>query len=126
VNLQAPGWTVRQGQAVWRLEHGTREIAGELLVATQAEGRAFVQFTKSPFPLVTAQLGSGAWWAEFPPQNKRYSGHGSPPSRIIFLGLAHVLAGNPPPKNWSWTSNASGWSLKNLQSGESLEGFFNQ
>ncbi len=24
INLKAPGWTVREGQAVWRLAHGTR------------------------------------------------------------------------------------------------------
>ncbi len=126
LNLQAPGWTLHQGQAVWRLEHGSREIAGEVLVATGRDGRAFVQFTKAPFPIVTAQLAPHEWWAEFPPQGKRYSGHGNPPERIIFLQLARILAGNPPLKNWSWQSDPSGWKLTNEKSGESLEGFFNQ
>src|ERR1043166_5371267 len=33
IDFHQPGWTVRQGQAVWRLEHRKQEIAGELLVA---------------------------------------------------------------------------------------------
>ena len=33
VNLQEPGWTVRQGQAVWKLPSG-HDIAGDVLVAT--------------------------------------------------------------------------------------------
>ena len=126
VNLQDPGWTVLEGQTVWRLERGTREIAGEVLVATQPGGRAFVQFTKAPFPIVTAQLGPNSWWVEFPPQNKRYSGHGQPPQRIIWLYLARVVGKNPPPKNWSWRPDPAGWRLENLSSGESLEGFFTQ
>jgi len=31
VSLSEPGWTIRQGQAVWRRYHDTPDIAGELL-----------------------------------------------------------------------------------------------
>src|SRR2546421_166697 len=48
-NLRDPGWTVREGQAVWKSKRGASDIAGEILVATQPDGRAFVQFTKTPF-----------------------------------------------------------------------------
>ena len=39
------------------------ELAGEVLVATQGDGGAFIQFTKSPFTLVVAQstAESGKW-----------------------------------------------------------------
>jgi hypothetical protein len=115
---------VRQGQAVWRLPRGQREIAGELLVATQENGRSFVQFSKGPFTLVTAQATPGRWEVEFPTQNKHYSGRGRPPQRLIWLYLPRVLSGRPPPGNWSWHRDANGWRLDNRAQGESVEGYF--
>jgi len=123
-NLSEPGWTVRQGQAVWRLPHGEREIAGEVLVATRSDGSGFVQFSKNPFPLVIAQVRSGRWEIEFPPQGKRYSAPGKPPLRLIWLHLPLILSGKPPPKNWLWHSDDNGWSLENGANGESLTGYF--
>ncbi len=124
-NLKEPGWTVHQGQAVWHIPRaGGREIAGEVLVATRLDGRAFVQFTKSPFPLVIAQASSEAWAVEFPPQNKHYSGRGAPPKRIIWLYLPRVLEGKAPPKGWTWKEDSSGWRLANPGNGEFIEGYF--
>jgi hypothetical protein len=124
-NLKAPGWTVHTGQAVWRRKPGGEGIAGELLVATRSDGRAFVQFSKGPFPLVVAQSTPEVWTAEFPPQNAHYSGHGLPPQRIIFLYLPRVLAGLPLPRRWSWQPlRTGGWQLLNAESGESLDVYF--
>src|SRR5439155_15039375 len=53
VNLAEPGWTVHEGQAIWRPKRDAPEIAGEILVATHQDGRALVQFTKTPFPFVS-------------------------------------------------------------------------
>ena len=125
VNLLEPGWTVRQGQAVWRLEHGTREIAGDLVVATGTDDRSLVQFSKSPFTLVIAQSATNHWEVEFPPQNKSYAGRGHPPLRLIWLYLPRVLAGHPPPKGWIWQKDTTQWHLENPATGESLEGYFN-
>src|SRR6266700_1968009 len=75
-NFSQPGWTVRQGQAVWRIKKGAPEIAGEFLLATTTDGRAFAQFSKTPFPLITAQSTSDAWEIQQPAQNKRCSGRG--------------------------------------------------
>src|SRR5437879_10323028 len=61
VSLTDPGWSVRQGQAIWRPKRGGPELAGELLVATHANGAALVQFTKTPFPLVLAQKNGDSW-----------------------------------------------------------------
>ena len=126
VDLQEPGWTVRQGQAVWRMEHGTREITGDLLVATGPKDRTFVQFSKTPFPLVIAQRDRNRWEVEFPPQSKHYSGRGQPPKRIIWLYLARVVAGEPPPQNWTWRNENGRWQLANRATVESVEGYFKQ
>lgn len=126
VNLKQPGWNVRRGQAIWRRERGGEGIAGDILVATRSDGRAFVQFSKTPFPLVVGQIAPRGWEVEFPPRNKHYSGHGQPPGRIIFLQLPRVLSGRPPPRNWTWQRLSSGgWRLENRTSGESLDVYFN-
>src|SRR2546430_5175382 len=51
LNLAEVGWKVRKGEAVWRSGPGAPELAGELLVATHPDGRALVQFTRSPLLL---------------------------------------------------------------------------
>src|ERR1051326_7726881 len=76
VNLQSPGWSIRQGQAVWHRPKGGPEIAGDLLLATRAEGKSMVQFSKNGFPLMIAESLPNQWQVELPAQNKRYSGRG--------------------------------------------------
>jgi hypothetical protein len=124
VNLKEPGWIVREGQAIWRRKDGEPGVAGEMLVATAPGGRAFVEFSKPPFPIVTAQTTSSQWEAQFPAQSRRYSGHGAPPKRLIWLYLPRVLLGEQPPANWSWHKDENGWRLENGTTGESVEGFF--
>jgi hypothetical protein len=63
---------------------------------------------------------------ELPSQNKYYAGKGRPPSRLIWLYLPRVLAGEPPPKNWSWRQDRNEWHLENGATGESVEGYFAQ
>ena len=126
VNLKEPGWAVRQGQAVWHLAHDSREVAGDLVVATGPDSRAFVQFSKTPFPLVVAQSTKNQWSVEFPPQNKHYAGRGQPPKRLIWLYLPRVLSGQPPPAHWTWEYSGTQWRLANQTAGESVEGYFNQ
>jgi hypothetical protein len=125
-NLAEPRWSVRQGQAVWRTKKDAPEIAGELLVATNPDGRSFLQFTKTPLPFVVAQTTAKSWQIQFVPENKTYSGRGTPPKRLIWLYLPRCLAGSPPPKSWSWQRlENDGWRLENQTIGESLEGFLN-
>jgi hypothetical protein len=126
VDLSAPGWTVREGQAIWRPRRQGPEIAGELLVATRADGSAFVQFTKTPFPFAIAQSSPAGWQIEFPPQNRRFAAPGSPPARIVWFQLAEAALGKPVGKGWTWRDSTNNWQLKNLSSGESLDGYFSQ
>jgi len=125
-DLKEPGWTVREGQAVWKRKADAPEIAGEILVATRTDGRAFVQFSKNPFPMVIAQSTSKGWQVETPTENKFYSGHGQPPARLIFLYIPRLLAGQPAPKGWTYQKLGDGYKLENHASGESLEVYFTQ
>lgn len=125
-NLSEPGWTVRQGQAVWKPNSKAPEIAGELLLATRPDGSAFVQFTKTPFPFAVAQMTTNAWQIDFPPLNKHYRRHGNPSARIVWFQLAKAVAEKPLARGWTWQNSESHWQLKNPSSGESLEGYFTQ
>ena len=54
--VSGAGWTVQQGQALWTPRHGAPQLGGDIVLATDANGRALVQFEKMPLPLVTAQV----------------------------------------------------------------------
>lgn len=124
VNLKEPGWTVRSGQAVWHLPKDKREIAGDVLVATSANGEGVVQFSKTPFPLVSGRITSKQWEVEFPPQNKHYAAPGNPPVRLLWLYLSKAVSGQKLPSKLSWHEDANGWRLENRGSGEKVEGYW--
>ena len=124
VNLNEPGWTVREGQAVWRAKKDAPEIAGEILLGTAKDGRTFVQFTKTPFPFVIARTETNSWQIESPTQNKRFAGPGHPPNRIIWFHLPSALSGKSVPRLWSWEPKNDQWHLENKTTGESLDGYF--
>jgi hypothetical protein len=118
---------VREGQALWLHSAKSSEIAGELLVASKPGGRVFVQFSKNPFPMLLAQTTADAWEVRLPLENRRYSGPGRPPRRLIWLYLPGLLAGDPPPKNWEWQSQPDGhFRLHNPYSGETISGFLDR
>ena len=123
-NLSQPEWTIRQGQAVWKNGEKRPEIAGEILLATKASGESFIQFTKTPFPLVIAQQAGNGWQAQFPTENKHYRGPGKPPARLIWFWISPGLKGKLSPKTWDWHENNNGWRLQNRKTGEWLEGYF--
>ncbi|MDB6122441.1 MAG: hypothetical protein JWQ71_1434 [Pedosphaera sp.] len=133
VNLSEPGWTVLQGQGVWRMKKEAPEIAGEILVATNSNGRSMMQFIKTPLPFVTAQTTTNSWQIHFVPNDKTYSGRGKAPTGLAARYMPHCwfylpssLAGAPPPKPWSWQQLPDGaWRLENSRTGEALEGYLN-
>jgi hypothetical protein len=113
-----------QGQAVWRPKSTAPEIAGDLLVATNVDGRTFVQFTKTPLPIAVGQTTTNSWKIHFVPNDKTYSAHGHPPGKIVWLHLPKDLAGAKPPRFWHFTQKEGGsWLLQEHFTGESLEGY---
>ena len=121
VNVAEPGWTLREGQGLWRSQRDGPEFAGEIIIASHADGRSLVQFTKSPLPFLTAQTTPNAWQIEFIPEKRTISGRGGPPARFIWLHLARALSGAPPPASLKFQKLKDGnWHLENSASGESL------
>jgi LysM domain-containing protein len=122
VNLDETGWKILQGQAVWKAKEDAPEIAGDLVMATNADGRTFVEFTKDPLPLMVAETSTNSWQIEFVPQNRSLSGRGKPPARLGWLYLAGCMGGLPPPKHWRLQqTHYNRWRMEHPDRGEVLD-----
>ena len=119
-----PGWHIQQGQALWRPKQGLPEFGGDLVLASDADGRCLLQFDKTPLAILFAQTTTNQWLIKFPQRQMSFSGHGPGPTRFSWLYLPTALAGKPLPKQLHFESKPDGcWRLENSRTGETLEGF---
>ena len=124
-DFSTPGWRVQQGQAVWKPSSSRPELAGDLLLATNANGNFFVQFSKVPFPLAAAQVDGDQWQIEFGVDKFSWRGRGTPPDRFVWFQLPRSLLDNHPGGNRKFTrAETNSWRLENPRTGETLEGEF--
>jgi hypothetical protein len=119
-----PGWHVQEGQALWRPGREYPELGGDLVLASDEDGRCLIQFAKTPMTIVSVQTTRTSWLIQFPPQRMGFSGRGPGPIRFAWLYLHTALAGEPlPPPLRFERKPDGGWRLENTRSGETLEGF---
>ena len=124
-DFSAAGWTVRQGQAIWKPSKSRPELIGEILLATNQDQYFFIQFTKTPFPFVTAQKTGDQWEIEFGSGRRHMGGVGKPSSRFAWFQLPAALEGRAIDDGWSFARpSENSWSLHNRYTGESMEGTF--
>lgn len=122
--VAGPDWRVRQGQALWTPRRGAPQFGGDLVVASDSNGRYFVQFEKVPLSLVSAEVTPDRWQIRFPQGGGFWKGHQPAPTRTIWLYLPAALAGKILPAPLSFGKEPNGnWRLENMATGESLEGF---
>lgn len=103
IDLSGSDWQTRQGQALWRSKKDAPEIAGEVVLGTNSTGRAFLQFLKNPLPLVTAENSPDRWSIEFIPEQRSFSGGGTPPVQLTWLHLLRAFQDIKPPKRFAFT-----------------------
>jgi hypothetical protein len=123
-DFSAPGWRIQQGQAIWKPAKNRPELVGDLLLATNANGNCFVQFSKNPFPLATAQVSGDRWQIEFGTEGHFWRGRGATPDRFVWFQLPRALLAKNAGRHWQFereTTNA--WRLTNPRTGEILEGY---
>jgi len=124
VDLSAPGWNTRTGQAIWTPDRSKPEIVGDLLLSSDQNGNAYLEFSKA-FPIVHARLMPNAWQIEFPPQNKRYAAPGLPPARISWLQLLRAWTGGEVEKSWNISERTETTiTFSNATTGETIEAHF--
>ncbi len=122
-DFSAPGWRVQQGQAIWKPLRNKPELSGELLLATNVNGSFFVQFSKTPFPLATAQVAAATWQIDFGTGEHAWRGPGPPPARFVWFQLPRALAGAGVARDWRFARvGTNSWRFENSRTGESLEG----
>ena len=93
-------------------------------MASDAQGRCTIQFTKTPLPLVLAQTTPTNWLIAFPSRRMSFGGRRAPPTRFAWLYLHAALAGDPLPSTLRFQRKPDGgWRLENTRSGETVEGF---
>jgi hypothetical protein len=124
IDLSESGWQVQCGQAVWKAGRHGPELAGELLMASQADGRRLVEFSKTPLTLVVLRITPGTWQLQLVAAKRQFSGRGEPPPRSAWLLLPRCLQGVPPPPGWTFSSpERDAWRIENAGTGESLQGY---
>jgi hypothetical protein len=124
-DFSAPGWRIQQGQAIWKPASDRPELAGDLLLATNVNGDFFIQFSKMPFPLATAQGSGDQWQIEFGADKYFWRGRGTPPTRFGWFQLPQALLAPNLGGSWQFTRvETNSWRLQNPRTGETLEGEF--
>ncbi len=123
-DLGAPGWRVQHGQAVWTPPGNRPELAGELLVATNVNGDCFIQFSKNPFPMATAQRKGDRWQIELGAGDYVRGGRGQPPGYFAWFQLPQALAGERLGHGWQFERTGTNvWRLESRRTGECLAGY---
>ncbi len=121
VDLDQPGWTVWEGQALWTPRADRPALAGDLIVARNRDGDVLVSFSKSPFPIFTAQTSGNEWRIDFIDKGRSYSGFGRPPKKFVWFQLPGLLEGGSLKKPWKVDRPAENeWLLANPKTGEKI------
>ena len=121
LDTSAPGWVVRQGQALWRPEGDKPEIAGDVILATHPSGRSYIQFSKT-LPILSGRLSPIGWEFEATAENKHYSGRGAPPKKIAWLQVLRVHEGREISDRWTVAHPSKDFiALENQFTGERLQ-----
>jgi hypothetical protein len=121
-DLSQPGWQVWNGQAVWKPRKSVPELAGDVMVAVNTNGDAFVQFSKT-LPFATARLDGRRWQVDFPAGNRLYSGRYPLPSHFAWLQLPALAEGLPVSRPWIESGNLDQWRISNRDASETLRGY---
>jgi hypothetical protein len=122
--VSGPGWRVQQGQVLWTPQHGAPQFGGDLVLATDSNGQALIQFDKTPLAIVAAQVTPQQWQIRDPLFGYFWKGHEPASTRFVWLYLPDALAGKPLPKSLHFEQKPDGnWQLENDKTGEILEGF---
>jgi hypothetical protein len=122
LNLSEPGWKVWNGQAVWKPRKSIPELTGDVTLALNTNGAAFIQFTKT-LPFATAHEDGRRWQIEFPGIGHLYSGHYPLPRVFAWFQLPALVEGRPIPKFWHEQGGPDDFHLRNSYSGETLAGY---
>ncbi|HZM04338.1 MAG TPA: hypothetical protein VFC44_15155 [Candidatus Saccharimonadales bacterium] len=120
-DVTEPGWKVWNGQAVWKPRRSIPELTGDVLLAVNTNGSAFIQFTKT-LPFAMARLDGQRWQIDFP-DHRIYKGHYPLPRYFAWLQLPALTEGRPLAEGWTETGGLAQFDLRSRLTGETLHGY---
>ncbi len=121
VDLDDPAWTVWEGQALWSPRSDVTPLAGDLIAARNEDGDVLVSFSKSPFPIFTAQTEGTLWRIDFIDKGRSYYGIGRAPKKFIWFRFPDILAGGDPEDPWEVEQRSDEeLSMINRKTGEAI------
>ena len=119
LDLDSPGWRVRTGQALWAAEGGDRPIAGDIVIALNEDGGAWIDFSTSSVPVFQARISGDYWWIDMFLKDKHWSGRGDPPARFVWFAVIDAVFESEPPRNWEAAVTAfNEWTISKPGDGE--------
>lgn len=130
VDIDFPGWSLSEGEAVWLREKDENELVVGVVFARHLDGRSHLQVSKEGIPLTIVQIHSSAWVCEMPLMKRHYEGRvSSVQSRGVTAQLGWLqallqLEGRCLHPSWNGSLVAEGqWLLENGGTGERIELF---
>lgn len=123
VDLQNSNWQVLRGQASWQPAGDRPRIAGDVLIATDNAGNSYIEFSKTPVAIFTAQIHNSRWALNMIASSATHHGRGTPPKRFIWFYVPDfVMKHTPlPDSNWSFEYKSGDTViLKNPKTGENI------
>lgn len=122
IDLREPGWLVTESQVVWRPRRDAPELVGELMVATNPDGRRLVQLSKQSLPLITAQESVQGWNLSSTLRRGRFGGPLPATDRVPWFQFSTLPPTPPASFRWNLERHTNGWwRLSNLKTGERVE-----
>lgn len=90
-------------------------------MSAHPQAGSYVQFSKT-FPILSARLAPEGWEFHNIAEDKRYSGGGNPPRRIVWLQMLRVLEGREISDRWTVARPSDRYiALEDPHTGERLE-----
>lgn len=97
------------------------ELTGDVTVAVNTDGTAFIEFTKT-LPFATAREDGRRWQIEFPGP-RLYSGKYPLPRHFAWLQLPALVQGRPVSRPWTLHGTVDQFLIENRGAGETLRGY---
>lgn len=120
VDLSQPGWKQRQYQVVWHGGSDGNEMVCDVIEAWNADGKRFLQVSKTPVVLATVQAESAHWWVKYGPRPRSATGYSAPDAAHLWVLIALKEKNAPSLEIKVMPNQTERWS--NTKTGEWIEG----
>jgi len=121
INLQTEGWQLWFGQALWQPPKDRPRVAGDILLALHSNGDRFIELTKTPVVIFSAQTHGQQWSLSTIDRDRAVRGRGQPTERFVWFYLPQYLADKSAlPSGWEVSDQGDMVDFSNPKTGETI------